>query len=293
MQKSKNMKQSLIEIGTPPWSHKEIRSHLNEFQKIYESRPIKDNSGGMKSAHMFAVWFIAKKLKPEFIVESGIFKGQSTWLLEVACPKARIVSIDLNLNARVYISNNVEYSSVDFSEHDWSNIPENSLVFFDDHQNALKRTQQCLWYGFQDIIFEDNYPAIHGDCYSLKKVWSGSGSVNASFTQPRKALLAKIACKLLKYAGYYSAPGMPEYQPKHIAPNDHDAKVLSKWLEIYYEFPPIFKIEKTRWGDTWNELDYPTPDAILQPTERHLFPTFYEEALFYTWICYVRLRRMC
>lgn len=283
------MKSQLIEIGTPPWTENDIRNHLEEFQDVYDSRPIKDNSGGMKSPHMFAVWFIAKHLNPDLIVESGIFKGQSTWLLEIACPQARIVSIDLDLSLREYISKNVEYSDRDFSEHDWSDIPRKSLVFFDDHQNALKRVQQCAWYGFRNIIFEDNYPAKQGDCYSLKKVWAGSGFGPIESTASKNALVTKITKKITKTIGCSDLLGMPEYQSKRILPNEHDAKVLRKWLEVYYEFPPIFKREVTRWGDSWNEEDYPSPPPILDSSEKEQFNTFFQEAAFYTWICYIRL----
>lgn len=63
---------------------------------------------------MFAVWFMSKKLNPELIIESGVYKGQSTWLFEVSCPQARIVSIDVNLDFREYISSRAEYSDLDF-----------------------------------------------------------------------------------------------------------------------------------------------------------------------------------
>jgi len=132
-------------IGNPPWSRSEILDSIDEFSEIYSNRPIIDNEGGMKAPHMFALWFMAKNLSPDLIIESGIWKGQSTWLLETACPEAKIVSIDINLKFRTYISKskNVTYSNKDFSEHDWSNISDRSLVFFDDHQNAYKRLQQC------------------------------------------------------------------------------------------------------------------------------------------------------
>lgn len=110
--------QRITNIGTPPWARSEIIARLDEFESIYADRPIKDNQGGMKAPHMFAVWFIAKQLSPDLIVESGILKGQSTWLLEKACPKAKLVSIDLNLGYRQYISDRAFYSDKDFIEQD-------------------------------------------------------------------------------------------------------------------------------------------------------------------------------
>ena len=107
---------NLKEIGSPPWTREEILACLDEFSALYSRRPIKDNQGGMKAPHMFAVWFMVRKLAPDLVVESGIWKGQSTWLLEQACPDARLVSIDLNLGHREYVSKTAVYLDKDFSE---------------------------------------------------------------------------------------------------------------------------------------------------------------------------------
>ena len=61
------------------WKSAEITELINEFSELYETRPIKDNSGGMKSPHMFPAWFVVKKLKPKVLIESGVWKGQGTW----------------------------------------------------------------------------------------------------------------------------------------------------------------------------------------------------------------------
>ena len=116
-------------IGRQPWTKAEILEDIDEFTPIYGDRPIRDNYGGMKAPHMFAVWFTARKLEPDLIVESGIWKGQSTWLLEEACPQAKLISIDLNLDTRQYVSDKAVYYDRDFSEQDWSEVTDRSLVF--------------------------------------------------------------------------------------------------------------------------------------------------------------------
>lgn len=71
-------------------------------------------------------------------------KDKSTWLLEKACPEAKLVSIDLNLGRREYISEKAVYCDRDFTEQDWSDISDRSLSFFDDHQNAYQRPNKDL-----------------------------------------------------------------------------------------------------------------------------------------------------
>ena len=276
----------LISIGNPPWSRADLEVALPQFEHLYGSRPIKDNTGGMRFPHMFATWFMAKYLSPSLIVESGIYKGQGTWLLEQACPTAKIISIDLNLSQRVYISNNVSYRDRDFSELDWSSMETHSaLVFFDDHQNAYNRLQLCKWFGFRDVIFEDNYPLSQGDCYSLKKAFGSAGFEPLHSGHKSVNFLQKAVRKL------GLLPSLtPQYNRSRIVPNTHDAELLRRNLEIYYEFPPVFKRDKTRWGDNWAETNYPTPKPILDSTAKADHPAPWDEATAYTWIYYARLR---
>ncbi|MFC6713181.1 hypothetical protein [Branchiibius cervicis] len=147
------------EIGQNPWTREQMTADVQEFAELYSKRPLQQNTGGMGAPHMFATWFIARRLAPEFIVESGIWRGQSTWLLEQACPDAEIHSIDLYLDKRIYISPRVHYHDSDFTEIDWTDIAgPRALVFFDDHQDAYNRLMQSYWFGFEHVIFEDNYP---------------------------------------------------------------------------------------------------------------------------------------
>jgi len=284
--------QEVMNIGTPIWSRSEIIAHLDEFESIYADRPIKDNQGGMKAPHMFAIWFMVKKLCPDLIVESGIFKGQSTWLLEKACPDAKLISIDINLGQRQYISERASYSSMDFSEHDWSAVSDRSLVFFDDHQNAYKRLQQCKWFGFKHIIFDDNYPVTQGDCYSLKKVFSNAGfsSINSISKVPSNNFFFNILRRSARRMELNKTSIMPQYETARTLPNEIDSMMLKKQLEVYYEFPPVYKSRKTRWGDEWSDEVYPTPQPLIEQSRKSTHMVFLDEVLSYTWMCYAKLK---
>ncbi len=274
------------EVGQPPWSRDELIAALPEFEAVYAERPIQDNLGGMKAPHMFAVWFIARWLEPEVVIESGVFRGQSTWLFERALPDARIISIDIDLSARDYISSRATYHDQDFATLDWSELRgDRTLAFFDDHQNAYVRMQQCRWLGLRHVIFEDNYPASVGDCYSLKKVLAGAGFTPTS-SEGRRGLASQLAAMISRRGGDEDpAPG------ERIAPNMHDAAMLVRNLELYCEFPPVFTRDQTRWGEDWaRSSELSTPDPLLEPQQRDRHPVLWEEAEHYTWICYARLK---
>lgn len=239
-------------LGKDIWDRDDMIAHLKAFLSLYDNRPIRDNQGGQKAAHLFYSWYVAKKLKPTVIIESGVYKGQGTWAFENASPSSKIICVDPYLkNYEGYRSVNASYIESDFKLINWNAITDKSnvLCFFDDHQNALERIVQMKYQGFSQAMFEDNYPEGQGDCLSLKKV--------------------------LEYPQKYQ-----------ILPGLSGEEYLNKVIEIYLEFPPIFSLEKTRWGTAWNE--HRTNLPLLSEEDSDLF-IFKEEMDQYTWMNYVRL----
>ncbi|KAG6480869.1 hypothetical protein ZIOFF_057457 [Zingiber officinale] len=99
---------------------------------------------GMGFDHSFGLWFMARWLKPDLMIESGAFKGHSTWVLRQAMPETWIISLSPRH------PENVDWGSV-LMKRGISDLSQ-VLVFFDDHQNELKRLKQALTAGFQHLI---------------------------------------------------------------------------------------------------------------------------------------------
>ena len=271
------MTQNIMQIGQVSWTNKDIQNSLTTFVKLLQNKPFQDNDGGMKAPHLFATWFLIKQIKPKFIIESGVWKGLGTWLIAQAAPDAQIICIEPYPDRIIYRPTNTSYQTIDFTETDWStkNIDfQNTLLFFDDHQNCFERLKLAKKFGFRHLIFEDNYPASRGDCYSLKKAFMYAG-----FTQARP-----------KTYGRYEQLKALLFPPKveKIPKNKEDEAYLIKNCEIYYEFPPIFKTSKTRWEDEWEAEKYPSPNAIIDKIEDEILQIFEDEAQFYTWLCYCK-----
>ena len=272
----------LTTIGNAPFSREDMRGSLDEFSRLYDTRPIKHNAGGMSSPHMFLAWFMLRMLRPAAVVESGIWRGQGTWLIEQACPEARLYCIDIDLSNRRYKSERAEYFDRDFSMIDWTGLPKDeTLLFFDDHQNGYERVKTAKWFGFKHMIFEDNYPAFEGDCYSLKKAFAHAGlrfdlvrsdSPKLKYKQLKRKMLVRIG------------------RMEEVAPNDIDAKYLRQNLSVYCELPPVFKVERMRFGTAWDDENFPTPEPLLQSVEQDYQRRFLDEAASYTWMCYARLK---
>jgi hypothetical protein len=217
----------------------DLNTDLNTFLEIYLSRPIQDNLGGMGFNHSFALWKMLGVLKPNLVVESGIWKGHSTWLIQKTLPNAKIISFDTNLALRHYVSPAVTYSEGDFQFYDWSNEDlENSVIFFDDHQNSYSRILLSYFFGFRKLIFEDNYLTDEGDFYSLNHLLSESGFPDIQMTQKyRKNLRTK-----LKRAWYLPVlRRIGSHQNWIIPENCYDSKNLKRRTLNMVTFPRILK----------------------------------------------------
>lgn len=243
----------------------DIDNEIINFNILYKNRPIFDNLGGMKAPHMFWVYFILKKINPSIIIESGIFKGQSTWLIETLCPNSKIISIDPDLSKREFISQKADYRTKDFLEHDWleelgDEGCKNTLAFIDDHQNNYLRLKHAYNNKISHIIFEDNYPTTHGDVLSLKKILSDN----------------------------YHIIDVNGIQTSYPIPDNYKSEVLK--MCDYFECPPIYLDSKvTRWNDSFEMHGCKTPIFNEYNEKLHYFK---EEQLDYTFIGYVKVKNV-
>ena len=262
------------EIKKIKWNIYEIKDEIKKFIELYKSRPIKNNKGGMLFPHMFALYFILKKIKPVLIIESGIYKGQSTWLIEKTLPKSNIISIDTNLKSRIYISKKAHYSDIDFKFQNFSNIPKNTLVFFDDHVNHFERIKEALYFNIKNIVLEDNYKKNSKKCdfYTIKQAYEKSGFKHkVNITSYLKTLFKfqKIILKKIFIKNYYADLELNEIHNRirDRKINSVDYPNLKKIIKTYYEFPSIvdlklkgtkflFKKEPKELNFIKNELDY-------------------------------------
>ena len=247
----------------------DIEIALSEFYALYATRPIKDNGGGMKSPHLFNTWYAVKKLQPKLIIESGVWRGLGTWFLEKAAPDSTIISIEINYSNLIYKSPDVVYLNQDIKTYDWDKIlnekyahisRDEILVFLDDHQNFLHRLEFIHSLGIKHILYEDNYPPSQGDAYSPKKILSCEDYV-----------IDRAGAREMHKFSYQSRAD------------------FERFVKTYQELPPIFKLNQTRWGDVWEDPNYPTKPPLLSNERKKDFPVFFDEADSYTWICYMEL----
>ncbi|XP_057457900.1 uncharacterized protein LOC130748676 [Lotus japonicus] len=262
---------------TVEWTSKDLLKALEEFVPIYETRPIKNNMFGMGFDHSFGLWFIARWLKPDLMIESGAFKGHSTWVLRQAMPDTHILSLSPRHPEKylkkgpAYVDGNCTYYAgkdfVDFGSVDWPTVMKKHgisdlsrvLIFFDDHQNELKRIEQALKAGFRHLVFEDNYDTGTGDHYSLRQICDqfyirGGGhscfkdSDEARIRSRRKQFWEK-AVDMEELCGpgeaWWGVRGFMRDNFNHsnkpitYAQHFQNSRYVESILDVYWELPPV------------------------------------------------------
>lgn len=144
-----------------------------DFNKLWETKPFDTNPGGLNYYGMYAFWYSLNLIKPKIVIESGVYRGGSTWIIDNIDSVEKIICIDpLNKiwhpNNLLYISKKAEYTSVDFLEQDFKEFDLSAaVVFFDDHQDILPRLLHSKKLGIKNIIMDDNYRTLAGSHITL------------------------------------------------------------------------------------------------------------------------------
>jgi len=159
---------------------------LDEFIDIYKNRPDKINLCGIRINHALALFVTVRHLQPALVVESGINAGLSTFIIRAAAPDAQIYALDPEEKAICHqgdrwidTSGKTTYFTgkkfVDLADHDWRAMiaegtmdPEKTLVFIDDHLNAVERLPALIKAGIRHVVVEDNYKNWRGATWADK-----------------------------------------------------------------------------------------------------------------------------
>jgi hypothetical protein len=128
--------------------------------------PVKQQTGGSGVNAALNLWLLARMIQPSLIVESGVLRGFTSWVLERAAHDAEIHSFDISFADLRFRSKGIHYHECDWAAVDIAaSDPARSLAFFDDHVDQWRRVREAAGRGFRYLVFDDNVPAnaLHGD----------------------------------------------------------------------------------------------------------------------------------
>jgi hypothetical protein len=210
----------------------------------------------MRSVGLFNVWFLLSRLRPQAVLESGIWKGQSTWLIERTLPAASIISLDIDLGIREYVSPRARYGQIDFLQLDLAQAgwpSQGGLAFFDDHQDVMPRLRKCHELGIRDVILDDNYPEF-----------SGARHVSAAAVLNDRGPSGEI-----RFAA--------------------ERAWLQEHLEAYYLCAPVFDYKEPL---TLEKSFIATPSLLgtYDPARHSRYESYFQDMPEYRWTTYLRLK---
>lgn len=275
---------TLCPQGSTHWSDDELREAVPEFAQMFKNRPLKRNFQGVGVNHAFSLWFSVRRTQPKYIIESGVFRGFTTWLMRQAAPQATIFCLDPRVEGELRHGTTTEfyhdnsskthyYRGTDFkdlNQMDWDSlIPHGErdkvFVMLDDHMSAMRRAKEALSFGFLHMWYDDNQ--INGDSYSFNKLCSVPGdAVNNT----------------VLFQDDFGT------HKKRISLNEHskNQQWLSDHTEIYFEFPALWDhcVDHTRQHSLFHSEEEVVKAGL--PTLAQELPNNYGH--FYT--PYVKLR---
>lgn len=136
------------------------RDAVAEFFTLYEKKPILNNKGGSLFNDSLSLYVTMRLLRPDFILECGTYRGNSSWLFRQACPEAAIQTHDVDHAQLAHRAADIVYIEGDWMDFPLPDFdPARAVAFFDDHINQALRLRQAHDRGFRRALFDDNFPA--------------------------------------------------------------------------------------------------------------------------------------
>lgn len=130
---------------------------LGEFYEEFLKMPFRDPGGGSRFNNLVWLYLIARAMQPSFVIDSGTFRGASSWAFSRA--GRPVYSFDIDLSHLAHRSQNVFYTESDWTAFNWQdkNLSQ-ALIYFDDHLDQVKRLFQASERGIPVAIFDDDFP---------------------------------------------------------------------------------------------------------------------------------------
>ena len=136
---------------------KDINKHVDEYCEVFQKTPVKELGSGFGFNEGLFLYCIIKVINPNIVIESGIMKGFTTYLIDAAVNKnCKLKCYDISFE-------NIEYKSkkADYFKHDINQDPPNLknkkvLAFWDDHTSQLDRLEFSIKNKIKFNLFDDD-----------------------------------------------------------------------------------------------------------------------------------------
>ncbi len=143
-----------------------LLSHIEKHEKIFRSKKISSLMDGMGFNNGLILFCLASFLQPKRLIESGVWRGYTTLLLDEATyDESKIYCFDINLDHNEFISKKATYFECDISSVKDVKIDNIDFAFFDDHVSHYDRLLYCVLNNIDAVILDDDVgiTQVHSD----------------------------------------------------------------------------------------------------------------------------------
>ena len=160
---------ALIEFGKKigiEFKKLKILSDIKNYDKIFKEKPISNLKGGMGYNNGLILFIIFSHYQPRVIVESGVWRGFTTYLIDKATvDDSKIYCFDVNLGRKEFHSEKATYYENDITHFDEIDLGDVDFAFFDDHVSIYERLKLCLKNKIQVVVVDDDVSLtqVHSD----------------------------------------------------------------------------------------------------------------------------------
>jgi hypothetical protein len=144
----------------------ELNNYIQEFNKVFFKSPIRELESGFGFNEGVFLYTILKIIKPTLVIESGIMKGFTTYLIDAATNNdCKILCHDINLDNNLFISKKAKYINSDILDNNPCIKNERVFALWDDHTSQLDRLQFSIKNKIKYNFFDDDlsFLNLHSD----------------------------------------------------------------------------------------------------------------------------------
>lgn len=139
---------------------------IADYEKVVRAWRHPNLDGGFGFNNGLFLYVFVRIVNPEVIIESGCWRGFTTYLLDSASSsETQLYCFDINLRQLQFVSTKAVYFEDDITQEKLSIAGKRTVAFFDDHVSHLERLRLCESYGIQFMVFDDDVTLLsaHSD----------------------------------------------------------------------------------------------------------------------------------
>ena len=157
---------SFLELSNLKYNKSEVEGYLDEFDYVFGKSPIKEHESGFGYNEGVFFYTLLKIINPEIVIESGVMKGFTTYLIDAATHNdCKIFSYDINFENNMFNSKKATYINTDITNKIPSIKNKKTVALWDDHTSQMDRLKFSQEYNIQYNFFDDDlsFLNIHSD----------------------------------------------------------------------------------------------------------------------------------